>query len=133
MLADIVPYAQAISDPLERIEWQKAMDTEFNSLIAHNTSELVPYPDKPAKVIRGMWRLTWKRNEHGEEQKKCLIYNQTSSKDPLTGWTDADYANVKDDQKSLSGFIILEFGNPVCWLSKKKSVVGQSTTEAEYM
>ncbi|MBW0573025.1 hypothetical protein O181_112740 [Austropuccinia psidii MF-1] len=45
MLADVVPYAQAISDPLERIEWQKAMDTEFNSLIAHNTGELFPYPD----------------------------------------------------------------------------------------
>ncbi|MBW0583148.1 hypothetical protein O181_122863, partial [Austropuccinia psidii MF-1] len=41
----------ALSDPLERTEWQKAMDTEYNSLIAHNTSELVPYPDKPAKVI----------------------------------------------------------------------------------
>ncbi|MBW0483463.1 hypothetical protein O181_023178 [Austropuccinia psidii MF-1] len=66
MLADIVPYAQALSDPLERTEWQKVMDTEYNSLIAHNTGELVPYPDKPAKVIGGMWRLTWKRNEHGE-------------------------------------------------------------------
>ncbi|MBW0530743.1 hypothetical protein O181_070458 [Austropuccinia psidii MF-1] len=53
MLADVVPYAQAISDPLERTKWQKAMDTEFNSLIAHNTGELVPYPDKPAKVIGG--------------------------------------------------------------------------------
>ncbi|MBW0496149.1 hypothetical protein O181_035864 [Austropuccinia psidii MF-1] len=53
MLVDVVPYSQAISDPLERIKWQKAMDTEFNSLIAHSTSELVPYPDKLAKVIGG--------------------------------------------------------------------------------
>ncbi|MBW0536023.1 hypothetical protein O181_075738 [Austropuccinia psidii MF-1] len=414
MLADVVPYAQAISDPLERIEWQKAMDTEFNSLIAHNTGELVPYPDNPAKVIRGMWRLTRKRNENGEvyghkaqwvvlgnhqehilhyyetwasvgrnetfkvmlslvinfnyfpyqfnietaflhskmdalvhvkqvkgyevkgkenwvwwlkkslsvtkqtprmwkenltvtfsslglisaqsdkllftnsdkslllhihlddgfviskseskilkflsdlnlllklkfkkqptqhlgysltcnkdkliinqsdlinkllqqfniqdsnqvktpcngnllnelgsvttdesievtlyqkaigtiyyiahhirpdilftinqlsrysirpgrchwsalkhllcylkgTKNKCLIYNQASSKDPLTGWADADYANVKDDRKSISGFIVLAFGNAVCWLSKKQSVVAQSTTEAQYI
>ncbi|MBW0476036.1 hypothetical protein O181_015751 [Austropuccinia psidii MF-1] len=378
MLADIVPYAQALSDPLERTEWQKAMDKEYNSLIAHNTGELVPYPDKPAKVIGVMWRLTQKHNEHGEvyrhkalwvvlgnhqehmlhyyetwtsvgrnetfkvmlslvinfnyisyqfdietgflhgkmdalvhvkqvkgyevkgkenwvwhlkkslygtkqaprmwkenltvtkseskilkflsdlnsslklkfkkrptqhlgysltwekdkliinqsdliskllqqlnmedsnpvktpcdgnllneldsdttnepvevtlfqqaigtinyiahhtrpdilfsinqlsrysirpgrchwsalkhllcylkgTRNKCLIYNQTSSKDPLTGWADADYANMKDNQKSISGFIVLAFGNPVCWLSKKQSLVAQTTTEAEYI
>ncbi|MBW0538155.1 hypothetical protein O181_077870, partial [Austropuccinia psidii MF-1] len=389
MLVDIVPYAQALSDPLERTEWQKAMDTEYNSLIAHNTGELVPYPDKPAKVIGGnhqehmlhyyetwasvgrnetfkvmlslvinfnyipyqfnietaflhgkmdalvhvkqvkgyevkgkenwvwrlkkslygtkqaprMWKekltvtlnnlglisaqsdeslftnsdkslllhvhfddgfiiskseskiikfisnlnsllklkfkkrptqhlgysLTWEKdkliinqsnliskllrqfnmedsnpvktpcngnilneldsdttNEPVEvtlfqqaigtinyiahhtqpdilfsinqlsrysirpghchwsalkhllcylkgTRNKCLIYNRTSSKDPLAGWADADYANMKDDRKSISGFIVLAFGNPVCWLSKKQSVVAQSTTEAEYI
>ncbi|MBW0488905.1 hypothetical protein O181_028620 [Austropuccinia psidii MF-1] len=66
LLTDVVPYSQAISDPIEGTEWKKAMDTKFESLQSHNTGELVPYPEKPTKVIGGMWRLTRKRNEWGE-------------------------------------------------------------------
>ncbi|MBW0514370.1 hypothetical protein O181_054085 [Austropuccinia psidii MF-1] len=65
LLTDVVPYSQAVGDPLEASEWKKAMNDEFNSLMSHNTGELVPYPDKPNKVIGGMWRLTRKRNEFG--------------------------------------------------------------------
>ncbi|MBW0501905.1 hypothetical protein O181_041620 [Austropuccinia psidii MF-1] len=65
-LADIVPYSKAVNNPIEAPEWKKAMDAEYHSLTSHNTGELVPYPPKPAKVIGGMWRLSCKRNEHGE-------------------------------------------------------------------
>ncbi|MBW0478165.1 hypothetical protein O181_017880 [Austropuccinia psidii MF-1] len=51
----------------------------------------------------------------------------------LTGWVDADYTNAKDGRKSITGYIVFAIGNPVCWLSKKQSVVAQSTTEAEYI
>ncbi|MBW0585211.1 hypothetical protein O181_124926 [Austropuccinia psidii MF-1] len=64
---------------------------------------------------------------------KSLIYNRCTTKDILIIWADADYANVKDDRKSITGYVILAFGNPVFWLSKKESVVAQSTTEAEYI
>ncbi|MBW0478672.1 hypothetical protein O181_018387 [Austropuccinia psidii MF-1] len=64
---------------------------------------------------------------------KCLVYTRCTTKDKLTGWEDADYANINDDHKSITGYVILTFGNPVCWLSKKQSVVAQSTTEAEYI
>ncbi|MBW0535557.1 hypothetical protein O181_075272 [Austropuccinia psidii MF-1] len=66
MLTDSVPYNQAIKDTSEKIEWKKAMDDEFKSLMTHNTGELVPYPDGNEKVIGGMWCLTRKRNEFGE-------------------------------------------------------------------
>ncbi|MBW0478163.1 hypothetical protein O181_017878 [Austropuccinia psidii MF-1] len=66
LLTDAVPYPQAVNDPIERTEWKKAMDAEFVSLMSHNTGELVPYPEKPTKVIGGMRRLTRKRNENGE-------------------------------------------------------------------
>ncbi|MBW0542686.1 hypothetical protein O181_082401 [Austropuccinia psidii MF-1] len=65
MLADVVPYAKATTDPLERNHWNDAMKTEFESLMSHNTGTLVPYP-KDSKVIGGMWRLTKKLNEYGE-------------------------------------------------------------------
>ncbi|MBW0493185.1 hypothetical protein O181_032900 [Austropuccinia psidii MF-1] len=64
---------------------------------------------------------------------KFPIYDQCTTKEMLTGWADVDYANVKDDRKSITGYVILALGNPVCWLSKKQSVVSQSTTEAEYI
>ncbi|MBW0584963.1 hypothetical protein O181_124678 [Austropuccinia psidii MF-1] len=64
---------------------------------------------------------------------KCLVYKQQSIKETLTGWADADYANNKEDRKSVSGYVILAFTNPIFWLSKKQSVVAQSTTEAEYI
>ncbi|MBW0588167.1 hypothetical protein O181_127882 [Austropuccinia psidii MF-1] len=66
LLTDIVPYSKALIDPIEAPEWKKAMDEEYHSLTSHNTGELVLYPDKPAKVSGGMWRLSRKRNEHGE-------------------------------------------------------------------
>ncbi|MBW0551313.1 hypothetical protein O181_091028 [Austropuccinia psidii MF-1] len=66
LLADAVPYSKAVTDPIEAPEWKKAMDVEYQSLTSHGTGELVPYPPKPTKVIGGMWRLSPKRNEHGE-------------------------------------------------------------------
>ncbi|MBW0468569.1 hypothetical protein O181_008284 [Austropuccinia psidii MF-1] len=75
LLTDAVPYSQAIIDPIEGIEWKKAMDTKYELLMSHNTGELVPYPEKPTKVIGGMWRLTCKRNEYGEvyRHKACWV------------------------------------------------------------
>ncbi|MBW0488907.1 hypothetical protein O181_028622 [Austropuccinia psidii MF-1] len=64
---------------------------------------------------------------------KCLTYTQCTTKEMLTGWADADYANIKDDRKSITGYVVMAFGNPVCWLSKKQSVVAQSTTKAEFI
>ncbi|MBW0576868.1 hypothetical protein O181_116583 [Austropuccinia psidii MF-1] len=64
---------------------------------------------------------------------KSLVYEQQPIKETLTGWANADYANDKEDRKSVSGYVILAFSNPICWLSKKQSVVAQSTTEAEYI
>ncbi|MBW0501637.1 hypothetical protein O181_041352 [Austropuccinia psidii MF-1] len=64
-LTDVIPYSQAVNDPLEQQEWFSAMQKEFDSLMQHNTGELVPRP-RNSKVIGGMWRLTKKKNEYGE-------------------------------------------------------------------
>ncbi|MBW0580911.1 hypothetical protein O181_120626 [Austropuccinia psidii MF-1] len=47
---------------------------------------------------------------------KCLVYKQQLIKEALTGWADADYANEKEDRKSITGYVILAFSNPICWL-----------------
>ncbi|MBW0519745.1 hypothetical protein O181_059460 [Austropuccinia psidii MF-1] len=51
----------------------------------------------------------------------------------LEGWADNDYANDRIDRKSISGILTSVFGNPISWLSKKKTVVARSTTEAEFL
>ncbi|MBW0522320.1 hypothetical protein O181_062035 [Austropuccinia psidii MF-1] len=75
MLANVVTYRQALSDPCEEDAWKAAMKQEYDSLTNHNTGELVPYPSDGAKVIGGMWRLTRKRNEFGEvyRHKACWV------------------------------------------------------------
>ncbi|MBW0573237.1 hypothetical protein O181_112952 [Austropuccinia psidii MF-1] len=51
----------------------------------------------------------------------------------LPGWADNDYANDRIDRKSISGILTSVFGNAISWLSKKKTVVARSTTEAEFI
>ncbi|MBW0565037.1 hypothetical protein O181_104752 [Austropuccinia psidii MF-1] len=57
MLANVVTYKTAISDPLEKDKWSLAMKQEYDSLMNHNTGDLVPYPSNGTKVIGGMWQL----------------------------------------------------------------------------
>ncbi|MBW0573026.1 hypothetical protein O181_112741, partial [Austropuccinia psidii MF-1] len=105
--------------------------SELDPVTTDESIELSGYSIRP-----GRWHCSALKNllrYLKGTKNKFLIYNQASSKDPLTGWADSDYANVKDNRKSISGFIVLAFGNPVCWLSKKQSVVAQSTTEADYI
>jgi len=51
----------------------------------------------------------------------------------IIAYTDADYAGDPKDRKSTSGYIILMNNDPICWQSKKQTVVATSTAEAEYI
>src|SRR3954463_4906897 len=47
-------------------------------------------------------------------------------------YTDADWAGLRDDRKSTSGYCSFVEGNLVTWQSKKQNVVARSSAEAEY-
>ncbi|XP_017632590.1 uncharacterized mitochondrial protein AtMg00810-like [Gossypium arboreum] len=51
----------------------------------------------------------------------------------LIGYTDSDWAGLKDDMKSTSGYAFTLGSAMFCWSLKKQNVVPQSTAEAEYM
>ncbi|PLW46062.1 hypothetical protein PCANC_11561 [Puccinia coronata f. sp. avenae] len=36
-------------------------------------------------------------------------------------------------KKSMSGYVICFYGNPISWTTKKQPVVAQSTTKAEFI
>ncbi|MBW0481885.1 hypothetical protein O181_021600 [Austropuccinia psidii MF-1] len=124
-------------ESIEVTLYQQAIGT-INYIAHHTRPDILFTINQLSRYSIRPGRCHWSALKHllrylKGTKNKCLIYNQASSKDPLTRWADADYVNVKDDRKSISGFIVLAFGNPVCWLSKKQSVVAQSTTEAEYI
>ncbi|KAF7334034.1 hypothetical protein MVEN_02308800 [Mycena venus] len=48
-------------------------------------------------------------------------------------YSDADWGNVVDDRKSISGFVTTLTGGAVTWSSKKQPTVALSTMEAEYI
>jgi len=54
-------------------------------------------------------------------------------KGEILAYTDSDLAGDPVDRKSTSGCIILMNKDPICWQSKKQSVVATSTAEAEYI
>jgi len=51
----------------------------------------------------------------------------------LLGASDSDWANDKDNRKSIMAFILFLNGIPILWRSKEASIVALSTAEAEYI
>jgi hypothetical protein len=49
----------------------------------------------------------------------------------LVGWANVDYGTFLATKKSMLGYVICFYGNPISWTTKKQPVVVQSTTEAE--
>jgi len=56
-----------------------------------------------------------------------------NGKGEIIAYTDSDFAGDIKDRKSTSGNIILMGNSPICWASKKQTIVSTSTAEAEYI
>ncbi|KAI3735752.1 hypothetical protein L6452_15264 [Arctium lappa] len=55
-------------------------------------------------------------------------------KSPLTlhAFTDANWAEDKDNYRSTTGYIVYVGSNPISWSSKRQSTLARSSTEAEF-
>ncbi len=53
--------------------------------------------------------------------------------DELVGYTDSDWAGVKDGQRSTGGYSLIFSGGQVSHQSKQQTTLALSSTEAEYM
>jgi hypothetical protein len=50
----------------------------------------------------------------------------------LVGFTDSDWADDPDDQKSTVGYVFSLGSGPITWACKKQQAIALSSTEAEY-
>lgn len=64
--------------------------------------------------------------------KNWGLWFKANSCSPLTLYVDADFAN-EPGRRSISGFVIEMFGDPVLWCTRKQTCVALSSTEAEFI
>jgi hypothetical protein len=79
---------------------------------------------------------------HWKEAKRILRYvrgtvqfgiHYSSRETPLlVGFTDSDWADDPDDQKSTAGYVFNLGSGPVTWACKKQQAISLSSAEAEY-
>ncbi|MBW0498745.1 hypothetical protein O181_038460 [Austropuccinia psidii MF-1] len=100
--------------------------------IAFTVSILSQHVNKPTSAV---WKLIKQvvRYLKGKSGKGIKYTKENTQVADLIGWADADYANPTITRKSTSGYVITLFGNPISLSTKKKSIVAQSTTEAEFV
>ncbi|MBW0475796.1 hypothetical protein O181_015511 [Austropuccinia psidii MF-1] len=130
----------SIKEPIKTTEYQQSIGS-LNYLAQHTR------PDIMFNVNQLSRFSTTPSTKHWVELKHLLcylkgtvnVYLKYTKSTPihltskLTGWADADYGNARDNRKSISGNLVLFFNNSISWLSKKQSLVAQSTTEAGYI
>ncbi|KAH9135158.1 hypothetical protein AeRB84_019310 [Aphanomyces euteiches] len=79
------------------------------------------------------WRMAKRVLKYLQGTKHLGIkYDEGASARPKA-FSDAVFANDKQDSKSITGSVIIMGGGAITYMSKKQSLVGQSTTEVEYI
>jgi len=62
-----------------------------------------------------------------------LRYSPGGAHKHFVVYSDADWAGDKTDRKSVSGSIVMFYGGPISWSSKKQRSVATSSCESEYI
>ena len=96
--------------------------------LAFVTMFLSQFASKPNTQHMGALKGVLRYLKGTRDLKLTYRANRTN----LIGYADSDYANDKDDSRSISGYIFQLNGNTISWRSKKRNRrVHTSTTEAE--
>ena len=65
--------------------------------------------------------------------KNASIKYNGNYKESIMGFSDSDWAENKDDRKSVTGYCFTLALGPVTWASRRQTTVALSSVEAEYM
>ncbi|EDN93221.1 hypothetical protein SS1G_12167 [Sclerotinia sclerotiorum 1980 UF-70] len=134
-LTDVNEYQQAIGSVIHPMVYTRPD-------IAFAVGRLSQFMAKPAKhhsiALKNLMRYlrsTVKQKlwfgPKGVQSDICKEYNMLD--DTIKVYTDADWANDKQDRKSVSGGVVMFYGGPISWASKKQTSVATSSAEAEYI
>lgn len=105
--------------------------------IAHAVHQLTMHTQNPLTKhwLAGKWLLRYLKGTSdiglrfgGRTSNEVMDQNSQMN---VVGYCDADYANDKNDRKSITGWIVKLNDDVVSWSSKKQSTVALSTCEAE--
>ena len=110
------------------------------SLVHSNISltrpEISYVVNKLAQFMHSLSEIHWSTTKRVLRYLKSIIYHGLFLKSKqhlhVTAFTNADYAENRDDRTSTSSYIIYLGGNVISWCSKKQKSVAHSSTEAEY-
>ncbi|CDO73847.1 hypothetical protein BN946_scf185016.g4 [Trametes cinnabarina] len=64
--------------------------------------------------------------------KQLRLRYDGASNDGLLSYSDSDWAEDRDDRKSITGFVFLMAGGAISWASRRQQTISLSSTEAEY-
>ncbi|XP_074342901.1 secreted RxLR effector protein 161-like [Apium graveolens] len=65
--------------------------------------------------------------------KDYMLVYRKSKKLEIIGYSDSDLAGCMDTRKSTSGYVFMLAGGAISWKSAKKTLMAQSTVEAEFV
>ena len=100
--------------------------------IAFAVGRLAQFMTKPAehhgyalkqlmRYLRQTYKAKLRYGPGGDFDKNFVVY------------TDADWASDKSDRKSISGGVVMFYGGPISYASKKQNSVATSSAESEYI
>ncbi len=92
-----------------------------------NASQTMASPNKTH--MDQAYRIAQYLVNHAEEG---IIYDQKNGLE-MTAYVDSNYADKKENRKSITGFIIMLCGGTIEWKSQCQRTVSLSSTEAEYI
>ena len=99
-------------------------------LISYALSQLSRSLEKPSEAA---WKSAMHTMHYLYANRHAGIgYTSDGNREPIA-WYDSGHMQDRVDYKSQYGYVIMWFGGPLCWISKKHNHVGESSAEDEYM
>ncbi|KAI0994142.1 hypothetical protein K3495_g14041 [Podosphaera aphanis] len=129
-LADESAYASAIGS-LGYASNSTRLDISFvtSQLGSFNSSPVVRHWNSVCRVLRYI----------KESANYCVTYSFGPMSSVLTQelkaviYSDSDFASDTTTRRSVSAYILMLGGGPVCWQSRRQKSISTSTAEAEYV
>ncbi|CDO74744.1 hypothetical protein BN946_scf184964.g2 [Trametes cinnabarina] len=92
-------------------------------------NKLSKYNSNPSEAH---WHYTKYVLRYLQGTKQLRLRYDGASNDGLLSYSDSDWAEDRDDRKSITGFVFLMAGGAISWASRCQQTISLSSTEAEY-